>query len=240
MPDQPMEIAAYRMIGAREVLAMTAVRLEQQITAIESALGTNPSLVFDLAKTLIESSCKTILNDRSHAVDETWDLPRLLKETLGKLQIVPEGLESAAEIAASLRKTIGGLQTAIQGICELRNTQGFASHGKDAYTLQLDIVQAQLAARAADAIVNFLFRAHRHYPIDGPTRRLVYRKLADFNEWIDEQNEIVRIFTLEYKPSEVLFGIDQEAYRDLLTEYEAEDENENDPDSADQEGGAAQ
>jgi hypothetical protein len=228
------------MAGAREVMATDAVYFEQQIIAIEQAVGENPGLSFDLAKTLVESACKTILKDRGQPCDSAWDLPRLLKETLGKLQIVPEGLESAEEVAASLRKTIGGLLTAIQGICELRNTQGFASHGKDAYTLQLDIVQAQLAARAADAIVNFLFRAHRHYPIDGPTRRLVYRELADFNEWIDEQNEVVRIFTLEYKPSEVLFGIDQEAYRDLLTEYGAEDENENDPDSADQEGGAAQ
>ena len=134
----------------------------------------------------------------------------------------------------------GGLQTAIQGICELRNTQGFASHGKDAYTLQLDIVQAQLAARAADAIVNFLFRAHRHYPIDGPARRLVYRELANFNDWIDEQNGIVRIFMLEYKPSEVLFGIDQEAYRDLLADYEAEDETEDQPGETEQEGGEAE
>jgi hypothetical protein len=232
-------ITGFIMAGAREVLATDAVYFEQQIIAIEKAVGENPGLSFDLAKTLIESACKTILKDRGQPCDSAWDLPRLLKETLGKLQIVPEGLEGVKDVAVSLKKTIGGLQTTIQGICELRNTQGFASHGKDAYTLQLDIIQAQLAARAADVIVNFLFRAHRHYPIDGPARRLVYRELADFNEWIDEENEIVRIFTLEYKPSEVLFGIDQEAYRDLLNDYEAKDENENYPDSADQEGGAA-
>ena len=228
------------MAGAREVLATDAVYLEQQVIAIEKAVGENPGLSFDLAKTLIESACKTILNDRGHECDSTWDLPRLLRETLGKLQLVPDGLDDASDVAASLRKTIGGLQTAIQGICELRNTQGFASHGKDAYTEQLDVVQAQLVARAADVIVNFLFRAHRHYPVDGPTRRLVYRDLPEFNEWIDEQNGVVRIFTLEYKPSEVLFGIDQQAYRDLLTDYEAKDETEDQPGESDQEGGAAQ
>jgi len=88
--------------------------------------------------------------------------------------------------------------------------------------------------------VNFLFRAHRHYPIDGPARRLVYRELANFNDWIDEQNGIVRIFMLEYKPSEVLFGIDQEAYRDLLADYEAEDETEDQPGETEQEGGEAE
>lgn len=230
---------SFVMAGAREVLATDAVYFEQQVIAIEKAVGENPGLSFDLAKTLIESACKTILKDRGHECDNAWDLPRLLKETVRKLQVVPEGLDGAADVAASLKKTIGGLQTAIQGICELRNTQGFASHGKDAYTEQLDVVQAQLAARAADAIVNFLFRAHRHYPVDGPSRRLVYRELTDFNEWIDEQNQIIRIFTLEYKPSEVLFGIDQEAYRDLLTDYEAKDETEDQTGDPDQEGGAA-
>ena len=161
------------MTGAREVLATDAVYFEQQIIAIEKAVGENPGLSFDLAKTLIESACKTILKDRGQLCDSAWDLPRLLKETVGKLQIVPEGLEGAPDVAASLKKTISGLQTTIQGICELRNTQGFASHGKDAYSEQLDVIQAQLAARAADVIVNFLFRAHRHYPIDGPARRLV-------------------------------------------------------------------
>jgi hypothetical protein len=34
--------------------------------------------------------------------------------------------------------------------------------------------------------------------------------------------------------------VDQEAYRDSLTDYEAEDETENHPDSADQEGDASQ
>ena len=227
------------MVGAREVLATDAVFFEQQVIAIEKAVGENPGLAFDLAKTLVESACKTILKDRGYGCDNAWDLPRILKGTLGKLQLVPDGLEDADGVAASLKKTIGGLQTTIQGICELRNTQGFASHGKDAYTEQLDIVQAQLVARAADVIVNFLFRAHRHYPTDGPSRRLVYREMTEFNEWIDEQNEIVRIYTFEYKPSEVLFGIDQEAYRAFLNDFRAEDETEDQPSDTEPEGGVA-
>jgi hypothetical protein len=211
------------MVGAREVMANGAVFFEQQVVAIEKAVSENPGLAFDLAKTLIESACKTILADRGHECDDGWELPRLLKETLGKLRFVPDGLDGDVNVAASLKKTIGGLQTTIQGICELRNTQGFASHGKDAYTEQLDVVQAQFTARAADVIVNFLFRSHRRYPDDWTTRRLVYNEMTEFNEWIDVQNEIVRIFKLEYKPSEVLFGVDQEAYRGLLNDYKGEE-----------------
>lgn len=214
------------MVGAREVLSTGAVYFEKQVVAIENAVCENPGLAFDLAKTLIESACKTIMKDRGHVCESTWDLPRLLKEAIGRVQLVPTDLDGALEVESSLRKTIGGMQTAIQGICELRNTQGFASHGKDAYTEQLDLVQAQFAARAADVIVHFLFSAHRNYPFDGAVNRLVYADLLDFNDWIDEQNQMVSIFDLCYKPSEVLYGVDNQAYRDLFTNYKTEEEIE--------------
>lgn len=216
----------FQMLGAREVLATDAVYFEQQINAIEKAVVENPGLSFDLAKTLIESACKTVLKDRGHECDSAWDMPKLLKETLGKLQLVPDGIEGADDVKASLKKTIGGLHTVIQGICELRNTQGFASHGKDAYSGQLEVVQAQFAARAADVIVNFLFRAHRHYPNDSSVKRLNYSGLTDFNNWVDEGNDMISIFTLQYKPSEVLFNVDIEAYRNLLKDYESESKTE--------------
>jgi len=109
------------MYGARAVLDAGAVHIERQISALESAVMANAGLVFDLAKTLIESACKTVLSERKFDYDGGWDLPRLLKETLGQLRLVPEGLDGEQEVSDSLRKTAGGLQTAIQGICELRN-----------------------------------------------------------------------------------------------------------------------
>lgn len=218
MPDGPA-IVEFVMHGAREVLAAEAAHFERQIVALERAVIENPGLAFDLAKTLVESACKTIMRDRGHQCDDGWELPRLLRETLAKLRLVPDGYENEVSVIESLRKTVGGLQTTIQGLCELRNTQGFASHGRDAYSAQLDIVQAQLAARAADVVVNFLFRTHHYYPSASSARRLVYREHAEFNDWIDEQNVPVSIFLLEYRPSEVLFNVDLEAYRDLLVNY---------------------
>jgi len=231
MPDGP-STTEFVLHGAREVLTAEAVHFEQQILALEEAVVDNAGLAFDLAKTLVESACKTILKDRGHTYGSNWELPKLLKETLNKLRLVPEGYENDAEVSESLRRTVGGLQTTIQGLCELRNTQGFASHGKDAYSTQLDIVQARLAARAADAVVNFLFRAHHSYSSTGLSRRLVYRELNEFNEWIDEQNPPTRIFSLEYRPSEVLFNVDHAAYRDLLVSYKKEDQFNIEPESA--------
>lgn len=101
-------------------------------------------------------------------------------------------------------------------------------------------IQALLVAQAADAIIGFLYRVHRQDISRPKTVRLEYEDNPDFNEWLDEQCEPVRIMSLPpYRPGDVLFNVDQEAYRDLLTDYEIEDETETQPGDTDQEGGSA-
>lgn len=207
--------------GAREVLDARAAHIEQQIVALEQAVATNPGLAFDLAKSLLESTCKTVLAECKAGYDSAWELPRLLKETLTHLRLVPIALVGDKEVADSLRKTAGGLQTTIQGICELRNTFGFASHGKDGAFQQLESVQAMLAARAADTIVSFLLRIHRGNGSEDATRALVYEDHPDFNEQIDEIHAPVRIFAEEFAPSRVLFDLAPEPYRLYLAEFRA-------------------
>lgn len=210
----------FSMHGAREAFEAGATHIEQQIAAIEQAVSTNPGLAFDLAKTLLESTCKGILAERKAACDGAWDLPKLLKETLGNLRLVPAGLAAAKDVSDSLRKTAGGLQTAIQGICEIRNSHGFASHGKDPAFQQLDVVQALLVARASDAIVAFLFRMHRDAEGEKPGPAPVFADFTAFNDYVDEASGPVRIFDLEYRASEVLFQVDPRAYQDYLAGFE--------------------
>jgi hypothetical protein len=225
MPDAE-STDRFVMYGARAVLDAGAVHIEQQISALESAVMANAGLVFDLAKTLIESACKTVLSERKFDYDGGWDLPRLLKETLGQLRLVPEGLDGDQEVSDSLRKTAGGLQTAIQGICELRNTHGFASHGREAAFQQLESVQALLVARSSDAIVNFLFRVHRNYQTAESIRPRTYDDQAEFNQYVDELHEPVRIFNEEFEPSKILFEMAPEPYRIYLAGFQLEQQEE--------------
>lgn len=210
------------MIGAREIISQGMTHIERQVLAIEEAVSNNPGLAFDLSKTVVESTCKSILKDRGDSYEETWDLPRLLKETTSRIRLIPDGCMEDPDVATRLKKTLGGLQTTIQGICEMRNTHGFASHGKDALSPQLDHVHALLVARSADAIVNFLFHAHRQYSNVTPPQRLAFDDHADFNDHVDDENEAVQIFEVQYRPSEVLFAIDQQAYRNYLADYTSE------------------
>jgi len=85
-------------------------------------------------------------------------------------------------------------------------------------------VQAVLVAQTADAIIGFLYRVHSEDLSRPRAVRLAYGDHPEFNEWIDEQCEPVQILSLPpYQPSEVLFAVDHEAYRDLFTEHESED-----------------
>ncbi len=113
----------------------------------------------------------------------------------------------------------GGLQTTIQAICELRNTHGFASHGKDATFRPLESIQAPLVARAADAIVSFMFRVHRDYPSRG---QHAYDDHPEFNEQVDDIHDAIRIFAEEFLPSRVLFELAPEPYRVYLAEFARE------------------
>ena len=209
----------FQMLGAREACKGGWPHIEQQVLALEEAVDRNPGLAFDLAKTLLESACKTVLTGVKRQYDDRWELPRLLKETLEQLRLVPEEIAQEKGVSESLRKTAGGLQTVIQGICELRNAYGFASHGKGPSFQQLESVHALVVARATDVIVDFIFRVYREYSVFTPAKPLTYEDNVEFNEYVDNNNEPVRIFNLEYSPSEVLFKVDPDAYYDLLLEF---------------------
>jgi len=208
------------MHGARAAVASGLQHVEEQVKAIELAVVENPGLAFDLAKTLIESACKAILTDRAVAFGKNDDLPKLFKMTRQSVRFLPALLEQESAARESLERTLNGLITALQGVCELRNAFGFASHGSGSPRPAMDAVHARLAAQAADAIVGFLYGVHRQELSSSPAPQLDYDDHPDFNEWIDSQCAPIQVLSFgPYRPSEVLFCLDLDAYRDLLANF---------------------
>lgn len=216
--------APFVMHGARDAIAGGLTHVEQQVKSIEQAVVENPGLAFDLAKTLIESACRAILGERNIAFSEDDDLPRLFKTASQNLPFLPPIASGEAEVRHSLKRTLGGLSTAIQGICELRNQCGFASHGPGAPRPAMESVQALLAAEAADTIVGFLHRVHRQDRTPPPLPRAPHDDNPEFNESVDEAHGMIRIYEVEFRPSEVLFQMEPETYRVYLAEFDAEAE----------------
>lgn len=221
--------ARFQMVGARAAISDGPITelIEQQIYAIESALESVPDFAFDLSKTLVESVCKTVLADIGQPADPNWDAPRLLRETTNRLSLLPRNHPDPQKARESVEKTIRGLLQTIQGLCELRNNYGMASHGRDSFTPRLDLRQATLAAQAADTIVSFLYRIHRDAVIQTPGARVYYEDHADFNDSFDRSYEIVKFGELELLPSRVLFHADREAYKTALTEFIVERDGAN-------------
>jgi len=62
--------APFVMHGAREAIAGGLAHIEQHVKGIELAVVENPGLAFDLAKTLVESTCRAVLSERSIAFSE--------------------------------------------------------------------------------------------------------------------------------------------------------------------------
>jgi hypothetical protein len=215
--------SVFVMHGARAAVAGGMRHIEEQVKALELSVVENTGLAFDLARTLIESACKTIITERGSTFDKDDDLPKLFRAAALAVPFLPAELAADAGARKSLQQTLSGLSTALQGVCELRNAFGFASHGSAEPRPAMEGVQALLAAQAADAIIGFLYRVHRHDLTRPRSVSMAYDDHPEFNDWIDEQSEPVQILSLPpYPPSDGLFNVDLEAYRDLLADYEAD------------------
>jgi Abortive infection C-terminus len=216
---------AFVMRGARAAIAQGLAHVEEQVTALERSVVENPGLAFDLAKTLVESACRTILTERKqpHAPDD--DLLKLFKAVTTFLPLSPPPASNSSGGHKSLKQTLNGLHTALQGVCELRNEFGFASHGSDGSRLRMESIQAMLAAQAADAIVGFLHATHQQDRAVHRTAPLRFEDRVDFNDFVDEAHDTIQIFELSFRPSEVLFRVDHEAYRDALASFDASEED---------------
>ncbi len=188
------------MFGARRAIAAGLTHVEQQVNSIEQAVVENPGLTFDLAKTLVESVCRAVLRDRAVFCSEDDDLPKLFKVASRSLPFLPPTASGEAEVRKSLAQTLSGLNSAIQGICELRNRCGFASHGSASPRPVIESGQALLAAEAADTIVGFIYRIHLQEHSGQTYPHMVYEASPAFNESVDETHGMIRIFDAEFRP----------------------------------------
>lgn len=115
---------------------------------------------------------------------------------------------------------MNGLKTAIQGLCELRNQCGFASHGSAESRPAMESVQALLAAQAADTIVGFLYRVHIQDRTLPRSPKALYEANSKFNESVDDIYGMIRIFEVEFRPSAILFQMEPESYRVYLADFD--------------------
>jgi hypothetical protein len=132
----------------------------KQISRMESAISNDPELAIGTAKELIETCCKSILEDCKVPFSKGDDLPKLVSLTAHQLELTPSHIPSEAKAGDTIKKLLGNLAYITQGIAELRNHYG-TGHGKLSTTKGLQERHARLATGSAATLSVFLMDTHK-------------------------------------------------------------------------------
>ncbi len=130
-----------------------------QITRMESAVENDPGLAIGTAKELVETVCKTILEERGKTIETNLELPKLVKQTATELKLTPSDIPDEAKASESIKRLLKNLADITYGVAELRNSYG-TGHGKSAKSRGLSSRHAKLAVGAASTLAIFLVETH--------------------------------------------------------------------------------
>lgn len=133
--------------------------LSGQIDGMLAMTESDPTEAIGKAKELIESCCKTILEERSIAWDKNWDVGQLTGETLKILKLMPKDIPEDAPAAAEMRALLGNLRNVASNMAAIRNAYG-SGHGKSAKYKGLTSRHAKLAVGSSITLVEFLWETH--------------------------------------------------------------------------------
>ncbi len=131
----------------------------QQITRMESAVYNDPGLAIGTAKELVETCCRTILEERGVEVFKNAELSQLVKATAKTLQLTPDDIPEEARASETIKRLLSNLAAITQGIAELRNQYG-TGHGKSASSKGLQPRHAKLMIGAASTLAVFLIETY--------------------------------------------------------------------------------
>jgi Abortive infection C-terminus/Protein of unknown function (DUF3085) len=109
------------------------------------------------ARTLLESTCKLILDECSINYSTTDDLPKLYSLVSNHL-----GVSAGSQIDRILKTIFGSVHAIVQSVGELRNKAG-DSHGKGKSPLLASRSHAELAVNLAGSVAIFIISTYESY-----------------------------------------------------------------------------
>ena len=133
--------------------------MSSQISLMMQMTKENPTEAIGKAKELIESCCKTILEERNTPYSKDDTVGQLTKKVMKLLKVTPENINEKLPAADAMRKILGNLSAIAEGIATLRNNYG-SGHGKPASYKGLEERHAKLAVGSSITLVEFLWCTH--------------------------------------------------------------------------------
>lgn len=142
------------------ISGLDAPELNRQIARLRDSVNDDPGLAIGTAKEMLETSCKTILEDCGVVVDPSWEVGELLKRTRKELKLIPDDIPAAAKGAEAIKRLLSNLGQVGIGLSELRNLYG-SGHGRSGHAKGLTPRHARLAVGAVSTLVLFLFETYQ-------------------------------------------------------------------------------
>lgn len=133
--------------------------LKQQIESIVALRVENPTDAIGKSKELIESCCKTILEEMGIPIEKSWDAPTLVKKTMEVLNIDANGVDPNGPEGKLVKQILGNLKGVAIGVIEFRNAYG-SGHGKSDSFVALPARHAKLAVGSSITFVEYLWETH--------------------------------------------------------------------------------
>lgn len=146
-------------VAAAALSHLDAPELEAQIQRMRDSIDSDPGLAIGTSKELVESACKTILEDFGLPLNPDWDLVQLAKEAREALELLPENVPERAKGLVAIKKLLANLGVVVQSLAEVRNLYG-SGHGRGVKREALQPRHARLAVGAATTLATFLLETH--------------------------------------------------------------------------------
>ena len=219
----------FELTACRELMANhpESLHIQKQVETLERSLPHDPGTAVSFCRTIIETTCKTILTDRNIPVEKKWKAPKLWAEAQKCLNLGQhENGDYDKRLNTASKKVVDGLTGIIEGVVTIRNDYGLAAHGPDAYAPMLDESYALILARATDAVVGLIFKTHLKHASKDPLSRFQYGEHQDFDEWVDNETEQFIVLDTPLAPSEAFYRTDFKAYRAALVQFKQDQQTE--------------
>ena len=121
-------------------------------------IHSDPEGAITATRTLLESTCKHICDERGVPYENSWDLSRLYKAAAAAMEIAPD--QHSEQV---IKQILSGVTTVVTGIGALRNSLSDA-HGRGKGAVRPAPRHAKLAVNAGFAIAGFLIDTHVEKP----------------------------------------------------------------------------
>lgn len=214
-PDRPFVLHSCRQLFE---LYPGSTSLRPAVEVIERTVNSEPGIAFTHLRGLLDTVCMAILLDRGIDVSNNPKSQWLMSQATQSLELTsldPDDKEAERGVACVLR----GLNSLVDGVVALRNSQGIGPHGRDALARGLSAEYAILTATAVDAAVGLLFRLHQEQLGRDPVNHLRFGSHTDFDEYLDHKYPSIVIEEAPISASQALYHQDRVAYRKSLVEF---------------------